>query len=341
MIDSKNFATKMPIRSTKVELAFQDPLLHEAELPLSRRYYPLGYPLLLETNSREILQIADDSWGEFASHPQDQSKTPFVLALGVDGDSLAIPPEPVFRSRRHLYQSVSGPRDFAVNDFSTGYGFGWFTPGALEDREFFRYFFLDAMGYAAVAESYLASVHAACVAQNGRGVLLCGNPGAGKSSLAYACGRRGWTFISDDAGHFVRGSNSAEVRGNPFRLRFRPPAVELFPELAAFLEDSPRRRGDDSVNVKSARIPGLSRAAHTQAHVIVFLNRQANGTPRLTPFPRQQAIENLERVICFGRDESRQAQRECLRNLRALPAWELTYSALDPAIDCLESLVQP
>ncbi|MBW1786986.1 MAG: hypothetical protein JRK53_10290 [Deltaproteobacteria bacterium] len=41
-------------------------------------------------------------------------------------------------------------------------------------------------------------VHAGLVSRQGRGVLLAGMGGAGKSTVALACLCRGWTFLSDD-----------------------------------------------------------------------------------------------------------------------------------------------
>src|ERR1700722_8912316 len=42
-----------------------DPVLSEFELPLRRTFYPLGYPLILETNSPDVIRAAEEGWGEF------------------------------------------------------------------------------------------------------------------------------------------------------------------------------------------------------------------------------------------------------------------------------------
>ncbi len=55
----------------------------------------------------------------------------------------------------------------------------------------------------------------------------------GKSSLAYACACRGWTYVSDDASSLLRSGTERKVIGNSRLFRFRPAAVDLFPELRA------------------------------------------------------------------------------------------------------------
>jgi len=69
--------------------------------------------------------------------------------------------------------------------------------------------------------------HGACVARNGRGVLLSGPSGAGKTSLAYFCARNGWTYISDNESWLVR-SQPGLLLGNPHRIRFGTARASCF-----------------------------------------------------------------------------------------------------------------
>lgn len=43
-----------------------DPRLCEFELPLRRRFFPLGFPLDLETNSFDVIEAAEEGWGAFS-----------------------------------------------------------------------------------------------------------------------------------------------------------------------------------------------------------------------------------------------------------------------------------
>ena len=62
-------------------------------------------------------------------------------------------------------------------------------------------------------------------------MLLCGDSGAGKSSLAFACALKGWTYVADDSSRLIRGQQDRVVVGNPYQMRFRESAVHLFLEL--------------------------------------------------------------------------------------------------------------
>jgi hypothetical protein len=44
----------------------RDSLLANFELPRRARFYPLGFPLELETNSEDVIQAAAEGWGRFA-----------------------------------------------------------------------------------------------------------------------------------------------------------------------------------------------------------------------------------------------------------------------------------
>src|SRR5260370_9733348 len=97
------------------------------------------------------------------------------------------------------------------------------------------------MGLELIVSVYVTPFHAACVARQDRGVLLCGDSGAGKSSLAYGCGRRGWAYLSDDASYLMRRCAAERlVLGHPHRVRLRPDSPRVSPELAA---RSPGDRG--------------------------------------------------------------------------------------------------
>ena len=113
--------------------------------------------------------------------------------------------------------------------------------------------------------------HAACVARDGRGVLLCGDSGAGKTSLAYHLARNGWTYVSDNECWIVR-ERGTLVAGNPARLRFRDSAVELFPELRGI---APRLHANGKMSVETAAgALGIATAEQCCATRVVFLRRQ-------------------------------------------------------------------
>ena len=203
-----------------------DPTGCELKLPVAGVFYPLGFAVEIATNSADVLAAARENWRSF----QQQFATPPVqLRIAVSKERASqCPPPPTYRGQRNLVMLVASAHDFAVCDLTTGFASCWLSETTVESGAYVRYHFLEAMALLLIEALYLTPIHAACVSLDGRGLLLCGDSGAGKSSLSYACARRGWTFVSDDASFLVRGGKGSVVVGNPHHLHFRESATELF-----------------------------------------------------------------------------------------------------------------
>ncbi len=313
-----------------------DPLLCHTELPCRTVFYPLGYAVAVTTNSERILQAGEDLWGQ-ETRIWDTPPLEFRLAVGGAGLQPAHrPPPPLPRAQGHLLSIVHDAANFAVCDLKAGFGFGWFEPG-VADPAYFRYHFLEPLAYMALESLYLTQIHAACIALRNQGVLLCGDTHAGKTTLSYACARRGWTYVADDASHLVRDSHDRVIVGRPSQIRLRADAPSLFPELSGY-EPVERPNGKPSLELDTAGL-GLTKARQVPARYIVFLNRDTD-TQRLNRYSKTDAYERLSQVICFGAEAVQEEQRQSLRELLALPLYQMHYRDLDWAEQCLRSLVE-
>lgn len=335
----------------------RDPLRYHVEFPYHGTYYPFGLPLEISTNDRRVLATAEETWGALS---MVRSVPKIHLQYGVfDTGNADLPRPPTFRAHRGLITLISDSENFGVCDVTGGFGFSWVSSAAVGDSAFFRYHFLDVMAGLLLTPVHYAIVHAACVAYNGHGILLCGHSGAGKSSLAFACARRGWTFVFDDAGHAPLWGLDRTVIGNPRFLRFRKDAAELFPELrdqAVVL----RQNGEFGFEILTHTFPGISTTFQTKIDHIVFLNRHAEGPGKLLAFPKEDAQRWFEHVLeytlacnpaCDGigyqrelalkNSETREEQRAAISRLLAADVHELHYSGPNDAVGCLEPLVQP
>jgi hypothetical protein len=313
-----------------------DPLLRNLEHSYAGMFYPYGFPLKVRSNSADVIAAARQSFGNFR---QRSAEAPVELEVTVAGHEIgALPAQPVFRTRRHILTLASDAEHFGSCDFETGYASLWLSPRILRDTAALRYFFLDALGLSLITERHLAPVHAACVALKGSAVLLCGASTAGKSALAYACARRGFTYITDDGSFLLRSASDRTVTGNCHSIRFRPSAVELFPELS---EIAAIRRANGKMAIEvPVRTLGLTRIAdRCRVDQIVFLNRQPTGPARLGIFPRDLARAQMESILFCGRDSAIADQRAALSRLMDITILELTYSDPDSAADALEDLL--
>lgn len=319
------------------EIQTLDPLLFDLALPLRALYYPLGFAVAIQTNSPDVLAAAQESWGHFR---QRHAEPPLEMRVGVtEGKDDRCPPPPVWRGYRHLLTQTADAENSAVCDSRQGTVFTWLTRAAVGNRAYLRYHFLEGAIWVLLDCMYLTPLHAACVSYGGRGVLLCGDSGAGKSSLAYACARHGWTFLSDDSSYLIRGRQGARVAGNPFQMRFRTSAVGLFPELAR-QPITPQLSGEMAIELPTASVPEIVTAAECAVEFIVFLNRKDPAPPALAPMPSNQAMQWLSQFICYGEARIRDAQRAALGNLLAARTFELRYERLDWAVHRLEALMQ-
>lgn len=331
----------MPITSLLPETHFTrltdaDPVLANATMPLRALYFPLGFPVEIVTNSQAILMAADQSWGRFQKR---SSHAPLTLRLGVTedaDDSSDLPPAPVCRIQGHLISNIADPNNFVICDIDTGFSFGWVTQRVAEDTAYLRYHLLDAAVLCMIASLRAAPLHAACVSPVGIGMLLCGDSGAGKSSLAFAGARAGWTFTCDDASYLLFDRADPTVVGNCHQFRLRDSGVQLFPELEGRLI-TPRATGKPSIEIPTSDLPELNTAGSAIIRYIIFLNRSDVETPGLFPFAKVKALSWFQQSLVKG-SMSAAAHHENLRNLLQVDIFELRYTSLDWAIERLNTL---
>lgn len=313
-----------------------DPVLSSFELGLRRILYPYGFPLQLESNSPDVIAAAAEGWGEFE---QTFDAPPVRLCLGVTGRSRdPLPIESIIRSRENLMSVVADANNFVTCDFSAGFAFGWVTRDTAADHTLLRYRFLTAGGGTLVEHRAFTALHGALVSRNGSGVMLAGDSFAGKSTLAYACARTGWTYVSDDAACFARERPNRFAAGDPYSIRFRPDAPTLFPELACRLP-SVRPNGKIAIEIRTHDLK-LDTASGCQVDHIVYLNRGGTrGTASLRPISAARALEDWSQYNVWGTEAVRQERQRCHQRLLAASLWEMRYSNLDDAVARLNRLV--
>jgi hypothetical protein len=307
-------------------------LLHEPDLPIRRRLYCLGFPLDFATNSSAVVEAAMESW------PNDDLLFD-VQPIRIDVRVLqtvasSCPSAPVFRPLGYISVIVADASNFVVCDLETGLSQLCVSMATVMNRSYFRYFFLEAAVLLQISLRYSIPIHAACVSFDDKGVLLCGESGAGKSSLAYACARAGWTYTSDD-GSFLLHEFRPQIVGNCYQLRFRTTAQKIFPELYGY-EITPRAAGKPSIEVPTKHFPNIRCSLTAYPELLIFLNRIHGGSTSLLPVSTMRARSFITQHQ-FGPTRMRALQHQTVDRLLAkTPVMELTYSKFDEAIQLLE-----
>ncbi len=315
-----------------------DPLLVAIPLSCRAEYYPFGFPVSIVSNSALVLKAAEQSWGGMARRFDERPIE--VRCLVVEGAAVdRMPPHPVVRAQRNLLVSVADAQNFYSCDLANATAAAWVTATAVRDFAYFRYHFLEAMAYSLIEMRHLVAVHAACVSLQSHGVLLAGDSGAGKSSLAYACARRGWVYTSDDSSSLLLHGHGRTVLGNPRVFRFRETAGELFPEFRGFV-NTRRASGKPTIEIRTASVPGVQTSLDAVVEYVIFLNRRDGAKPGFVPLSCTEAWRRLFFDPWPPELPVRAERHAAVRRLLTAQTYELRYRDLDDAVDRLEELVR-
>ena len=310
--------------------------LEAPQLTMRRMYFPLGFPVEIRTNSEEIFPHCERKWSAFERRFDTE---PIVAEIHVvESDSTECPPPPTYRFLQQTMVMVADASNFCVAEFPYGRTRMIMSAAALSHPGYVRQVFLDCAAACQIGTAYTTPIHAACVALGGAGVLLCGDSGAGKSSLAYACARAGWEYVTDDTSYLLRSSNDGRIIGDYHKLRFRPSAVDIFEELSG-LPVLPRILGRPSMELATAPMEKIRRLESARVEFVVFLNRRTPGAAELVHYRTDVARRYMQKVL-FGPPETLSAQYADIDQLLATEVFELRYESLEWAVQRLGRLVR-
>ena len=319
--------------ATALENAPHDPLHHRIDLPLTGSFFPLGFGVEIATNSRDVLEAAAESWGGYASeHPYPPVELRVVVQPAGD-----LAPEAVFRNQRRLFTIVADRDNFACYESGSLFGYCFVSQKTAADHAWFRFYFLETMAYMLLAQRWVMPVHAACVARDETGVLLCGLSNAGKSTLAWACARAGWTYVTDDGTWLLTQTEDRDALGRCRSIRFRDDAPRLFPELQEYIRRA-RPNGKISIEVPLDAFPQIRTASRCRVGSVVLLDRREGAATSAQPVAAAEAIGLLLRDMPWYGDEVRTMYERTARRLLEVPAYRLTYEKLDQAVALLSNL---
>lgn len=182
---------------------------------------------------------------------------------------------------------------------------------------------------------YELALHAAALSSGERLILLCGDPGAGKTTLTLALAQSGFGFVSDDVTLLNCGGLGI---GLPFAAGVKPGAWPLlagyYPELAA----APIFRRPDGKRVRYIVPKHFSPVSQAPRAIgwVILLNRDRGSRPSLDPVDAVGALRGLlNGAFAPGRDLGSTAFEVLTQVIGSARTCSLTYSSLEDALELI------
>jgi hypothetical protein len=184
--------------------------------------------------------------------------------------------------------------------------------------------------------SYEVALHTAALIQNGKALLIGGQPGAGKSTLALALTRAGWELAADDVALV---NQRGLITGLPFPLTAKSSSWPLvdrhWPELAAL----PTYHRPDGFDVRYIIPENVASPGPWEVGAFVLLDRHPNAPVQV------EAMDPADMLGTLISEATSPDQRLTAKGFSALvtslekaQCVKLTYSDLFEGVEALNEL---
>ncbi len=305
------------------------PQLHEIRLK------PMGYTLLVSSNSSAIIDTARTAFGRFGE-PVADAPVDFTFRMFAHNQSTGKSPgTPRFRRDGNLLHQSAGYDNTLAADLAAGAAFGYLSQAVVQNVSFLRRHFLELALFQMLETRGWMGVHAAAPAKNGQAILLRAPAGGGKSTLTFAGLRSGFQLLSEEVTWIAPGGDV--WWGIPWWLHLLPDARHLFPELAGF-EPVLQANGEMKLEVDVEQIRPGSTIFTAQPGPLVFLERTPDGTSQLEQID-EAAARKLWPAAQTGLESQLAHHSAHINRLLQRPVFRLTAGDdIQANLNLLESL---
>ena len=297
-----------------------DFLKKDVTTPFWGRYLAAGLPLRIDTNSESILAIAKENLEACVAEQDTPTTIRLRLWVEEDWEEPDRPfPKPYFRGLGQLVYCGYNDRSSLVLNLRDYCGAGRFSRGLAEDSRYWRTILFPSLLGILGPSTGLTSLHSACVAWKGNGLLLVGESGAGKSTLSLALAQAGLDFLADDRTLISHEQGKLRARALSLEMKLRVEATRYFPALKATCE---------GLRFDPADL-GIRHVMSCEPQWVVFLERQAEAAFSLETITVEDAAVRLQRDLHQESPDVTLRQRTTIEALAEKPCYRLRYGG-DP-----------
>jgi hypothetical protein len=267
----------------------------------------MGGRFEFESNSQQLLRLVDEAYGGLPTHRflarPPQFRIRLILAQARSrtvgsGRHPRAPSIPMLHGAGFL-GSATDTSTFVVLSPGERSAVIFVSHEMLKFPYHIRYELIEFAVFTLASRAQrLVPLHAACVGLGGRGILLMGPSGAGKTTVALQSSLAGFEFLAEDS-VFVS-PRSMRATGVANFLHVRSNSLNtLEPPARSLIRKSPtirRRSGVKKFEIDLRRKPfKLSKAPLTIVGVAFLSARAAGKGPPLRRLPRTETLARLKR----------------------------------------------
>ena len=181
--------------------------------------------------------------------------------------------------------------------------------------------------------------HAAALDYNGKGLVMPGTMGAGKTTLTAWLLTKGFNYLSDELVFITNGKDTIEAFPRPLNLK--RPSREVLQDHLDFSEDNVQifiSRHTDLVS--PALLNPNTKTSTPPLRLIIFPHYKAESELVLQQLSKAQVGKSLMQCLVNARNLPEMGFPEITRLARQVPAYDLQYSSFSQLNDTLEKLLQ-
>jgi hypothetical protein len=316
----------------KIADLLADPFGERSAVGMHRDLHLLGARVCFESNSKDLLRLVDSAYAGLPHHKLARAVPKLCVRLVLTSaerkrKSARPEPDPLrMMSGAGLISAAAGSSTFMVVSPETRGALVAVAPGMLRFPYHTRYELIEFAVFTLASRAQgLVPLHGACVGRGGRGVLLLGASGAGKSTVTLQCLLEGLELLAEDSVFVVPDtllatgvSNFLHVRADSLHWVAKDRRVTTIRKSPVIVRRSGVRKYEIDLRGGEYRLAERP----LQLSAVVFLSAQrAVGGQLLKRLSRAEALPRLLEEQAYA--ASQPPWTSFTRNVARLPFFEL------------------